>query len=70
MVPELEVLGHIINSVGTTPIPQHVQVITDYPPPPGHETAATLPGHGQLLPPFHTRYRKGPGAPHHRTQRW
>ena len=33
MVPELEVLGHIINSVGTTPIPQHVQVITDYPPP-------------------------------------
>jgi hypothetical protein len=70
MVPELEVLGHIINSVGTTPIPQHVQVITDFPPPPGHETAATLPGHGQLLPPFHTRYRKGPGTPHHRTQRW
>jgi hypothetical protein len=33
MVPELEVLGDIINSVGTTPTPQHVQVITDYPPP-------------------------------------
>ncbi len=32
MVPELEVLGHIINRVGTIPIPQHVQVITDYPP--------------------------------------
>ena len=26
MVPELEVLGHIINSVGTTPIPHHVEV--------------------------------------------
>ncbi|MFN9900776.1 MAG: reverse transcriptase domain-containing protein, partial [bacterium] len=33
MVPELEVLGLIINSIGTTPIPQHIQVITDYPPP-------------------------------------
>jgi hypothetical protein len=34
MGPELEVLGHIINRVGTTPISQHIQVITEYPPPP------------------------------------
>jgi len=33
MVPELEVLGHIIKQSGTTPIPQHVQVILDLPPP-------------------------------------
>jgi hypothetical protein len=29
MVPELEVLGHIINRVGTTPIPQHIHVIIE-----------------------------------------
>jgi hypothetical protein len=33
MVPELEVLGHIINKSGTTPTPQHIQVIIEYPPP-------------------------------------
>jgi hypothetical protein len=32
-VPELEVLGHIINKSGTTPTPQHIQVIIEYPPP-------------------------------------
>jgi hypothetical protein len=30
---ELEVLGHIINSAGTTPAPHHIQVIIEYPPP-------------------------------------
>jgi hypothetical protein len=34
MVPELEVLGHIINkSVRHPPHPQHIQVIMKYPPP-------------------------------------
>jgi hypothetical protein len=33
MVPELEVLGHIICKSGTTPTPQHIQVIIEYPPP-------------------------------------
>jgi len=33
MVPELEVLGHIINKLGTTPTPQHIQVIIEYLPP-------------------------------------
>ncbi len=33
IVPELEVLGHIINKSGTTPTPQHIQVIIEYPPP-------------------------------------
>jgi hypothetical protein len=32
MVPELEILGHIINKSGTTPTPQHIQVIIEYPP--------------------------------------
>jgi hypothetical protein len=36
MVPELEVLGHIINKSGTTPTPKHIQVIIGYPPP--HDT--------------------------------
>jgi hypothetical protein len=30
MVPELEMLGHIINKSGTTPTPQHIQVIIEY----------------------------------------
>jgi hypothetical protein len=33
MVPELEVLGHIISTSGTTPTPQHIQVIIEYSPP-------------------------------------
>jgi hypothetical protein len=33
MVPEQEVLGHIINKSGTNPTPQHIQVIIEYPPP-------------------------------------
>jgi hypothetical protein len=34
MVPEQEVLGHIINKLGTTPTPtpQHIQVIIEYHP--------------------------------------
>ena len=55
MVPKLEVLGHIINSASTTPIPQHIQVIIGTRPP-GCETAAVLPGDGQLLLPLHTSY--------------
>jgi hypothetical protein len=55
MVPDLEILGHILKKLGTTPNHQHILVIIKCPPP-GHETAAGLPGHGQLLPPPHTRY--------------
>jgi hypothetical protein len=34
------------------------------PTPSGHEAATLQPGHGQLLPSLHTRYRSSPGAAH------
>jgi hypothetical protein len=80
MVPELEVLGHIINRVGTTPIPQHIQVIIEYPPPPqdtkqlqGYKGMVDLyrrftPGIAAVLEPLTTALKGGKktlhGSPH------
>jgi hypothetical protein len=65
MVPELELLVHSINKSDTTPTPQHVQVIKEYPPPQDvKQLQRYLDGQwdGQLLPLFHTRYCSSPGA--------
>jgi hypothetical protein len=68
MVPEPEVLGHIINKAGSTPTP-HTYRLHRVPTHSGREAAAALPGDGQLLPPFHARYCRSPGAAHHHPQR-
>jgi hypothetical protein len=55
-VPTLEFLGHNISKAGLTPAADHAAAIKSCPPP-GHQTIATLSGHGEFLPPFFAKLR-------------